>query len=170
MKKLQIISVVLMGLLLSGCKKEKLPGDIVKVTCLERCNYVSDFVGHRWKQVGDCDDSSAFALSHIGLMPLPTSYSYRFDSCDTDNEWVINSDGTSYLLNPLKCYTSEPDTFTQPRWKFSDDRTQLIFIGASTFYIESITPSEMKMYYYYTSTSPGHPSVRYVRLWTFKSI
>lgn len=170
MKKLQIISVVLLGLLLTGCKKEKLPGDIVKITCLERCNYISDFVGHRWKQVGDCDDSTTYALNNIGLMPLPTSYSYTFNNCDRDNEWIINADGSSYVLNPLKCGTNEPDTFFQPTWKISDDRKQLIFSGASTLYIESITPSEMKLYYYYIATPVGHAPIRFVRLWTFKSI
>ncbi len=169
MKNLQLIRIALAGLLLWSCRKEKLP-EVKTVPCTERCNYIADFVGHHWKQVGDYEDSSAYALSNIGLMPLPTSYSYTFNNCDRDNEWVINSDGSSYVLNPLKCGSNEPDTFFQPAWRMSDDRKQLIFSGASTLFIESITPSEMKLYYYFTVNPPNQPPIRFVRLWTYKSI
>lgn len=159
-----------LGLLaLISCKKEKLP-EVTPPTCTERCNYISDFVGHHWKQVGDCEDSSTYALNNIGLMPLPTSYSYTFNACDTDNVWIINSNGSSYVPNLVKCSSSEPDTFFQPAWNFSADRKQLIFTGASTFYIQSITPSEMKLYYYFTVTPIGQQPIRFVRLWTYKSI
>jgi beta-xylosidase len=104
------------------------------------------------------------------LMPLPTSYTYSFDTCDLDNEWIVNSDGSSYVLNSIKCSISEPDTFYQDTWSFSNDRKQISFEGGSTFYIESITPSKMKLYYYYAVTPSGHPPIRFVRLWTFKSI
>lgn len=164
-----LIKLAFIGILLSACKKEKLP-DPDPPVCTERCNYISDFIGHHWKQVGDCDDSSAYALSHIGLMPLSTSYNYQFDSCDNDNEWIINADGSSYVLNPLKCYTSEPDTFIQATWNFSNDRKQLSFTGGSTFYIESITSAEMKLYYYYTVVPAGKPAIRFVRVWTYISI
>lgn len=170
MKKLQLIKTALIILsITTGCRKEKRP-EPVRVTCLESCDYVTNFVNHRWIQVGDYEDSSAYALSNIGLIPLPTSYSFSFDSCDLDNEWIINSNGTSYGLNHVKCQPSEQDTFEIPNWKISDDRKTIIFENASTLYIESITPSYMKFYYYSTSTFPGRPPVKYVRLQLYKSI
>lgn len=160
-------SLILIGL--QNCKKEKHPDDVIK-PCTERCNYFSDFTGHRWSQVGDYQDSSIYALNNIGLIPLPTSYSFSFDSCELDNEWIINSNGTSYGLNHVKCQPSEEDTFEIPDWKFSDDRKFIIFSNASSLYIESITPSYMKFYYYFTSNIPGKGPTKFVRLQLYKSI
>lgn len=140
MKKLQLIKLIITGTLLLGCRKEKHP-DYELPVCTERCDYLSNFVNHRWSQVGDYEDSSIYALNNIGLIPLSTSYSFSFDSCELDNEWVINSNGTSYGLNHTKCQTSEDDTLEIPDWKFSDDRKFIIFSNSSILHIENITPS-----------------------------
>ena len=170
MKNRQTIKLLIIFSLLSSCKKEKLPDTLKLPECTERCDYMRNFVGHHWIQIGDCEDSSAYALKNIGLMPLPSSFNYTLSNCDLDNEWIINPDGSSYVLNPIKCSVSEPDTFNEPPWNFSNDRKQLVFTGASSFYIESLTSSEMKLYYYYTLNPPGQPTIRFIRLWTYKSI
>lgn len=169
MKKLQLIKMSLAGLLLWSCTKEKLP-EPVPVGCTERCDYVSNFVNHRWTQIGDYQDSTIYALNNIGLIPLPTSYIFSFDSCELDNEWIINTNGTSYGLNHSKCQPSEQDTFEIPDWRFSDDRKMMIFSNSSTVNIESITPSHMKFYYYFTSNIPGKGPTKFVRLQLYKSI
>jgi hypothetical protein len=152
-----------------SCKKEKLPSEIVTVACIERCNYITDFTGHHWRQVGEYDDSSAYALNNIGLIPLPSSYVYQLDSCDLDNEWVNVANGTSFVLNRLKCDPAEPDTFYQPKWQISDDRKMLSLNSGASFYIHSLNSNEMKLYYYYTATLPGHPPLKFIRLRKFKS-
>ncbi len=164
MKNLQLVKVILAILLFWSCKKEKHP-EPTPVTCKERCDYVSNFVNHRWCQIGDYEDSSTYALNNIGLIPLPSSYSFSFDSCELDNEWIINANGTSYGLNHDKCQPTEQDTFEIPNWKFSDDRKMMIFSNSSTINIESITPSYMKFYYFF-SKGPK----KYVRLQLYKSI
>lgn len=169
MKNLQLIRIALAGLLLWSCRKEKLP-EPLPVSCTERCDYVSNFVNHRWRQIGDYEDSSSYALNNIGLIPLPSSYSFSFDSCDLDNEWVINSNGTSFVLNHAKCQPSDEDTLDIPDWKFSDDRKFIIFKNASTLHIESITPSYMKFYYYFSVDIPGKGPTRYVGVQLYKSI
>lgn len=169
MKKLQLIKVALFSALLPGCKKERTPKPEQPV-CIERCDYVTNFVNHRWRQIGEYEDSSNYALNNIGLLPLPTSYSFSFDSCDLDNEWIINANGTSYGLNHSKCQSSEQDTFEIPDWRFSDDRKMMIFSNASTLYIESITSSYMKFYYYFYIDIPGKGPTRYVGVQHYKSI
>jgi len=164
MKNLKIFKPVLIILFLSACRKEKLP-ESLSVPCIERCDYVANFVNHRWAHVGEYEDSSAYALNNIGLIPLPTSYSFSFDSCELDNEWIINSNGTSYGLNHVKCQPTEEDTFEIPDWKFSDDRKYIIFSNASTVHIESITPSYMKFYYFFSKGT-----TRYVGVQLYKSI
>lgn len=169
---MKIINLVTLSLILIGlesCRKEKRPDNVI-TPCVERCNYFSDFTGHHWRQIGDYEDSSSYALNNIGLIPLPSSYSFSFDSCDLDNEWVINSNGTSFVLNHAKCQLSDEDTLDIPDWKFSDDRKFIIFKNASTLHIESITPSYMKFYYYFSVDIPGKGPTRYVGVQLYKSI
>lgn len=170
---MKIIKLTVWGLCLlvfASCKKEKLPCENVPEPCTERCNYVSDFTGRHWQQIGEYDDSSTYALNNIDLIPLASSYVYQLDSCDLDNEWVNISNGTSFVLNYLKCDPAEPDTFYQPGWKISDDRKTLSLSSGASFYIHSISSTEMKLYYYYTATLPGHPPLKFIRLRKFKSI
>lgn len=169
MIKPQLIKIALLSVLLSGCKKEKAPKPEPPI-CTERCDYVANFVNHRWAHVGEYQDSSAYALNNIGLIPLSTSYSFSFDSCELDNEWIINANGTSYTLNHGKCQPSEQDTFEIPDWKISDDRKMIVFSNSSSLHIESITPSYMKFYYYFTSNIPGKGPTKFVRLQLYKSI
>ncbi len=169
MKSIQTINFIFFVLIIASCKKEKLP-DPELMACTERCDYLSNFINHRWSQIGEYEDSSSYALNNIGLIPLSTSYSYHLDSCDLDNEWVINSNGTSYVLNKLKCQSSELDTFSMPNWKFSDDRKQLLFTGSSTLNIVSITPLTMKLYSYFTLNIVGQSPKRFVQLTIYKSI
>ncbi len=153
-----------------SCKKEKLPAKSLPVPCIERCNYVADFIGHHWRQVSEYDDSSAYALNNIDLIPLPSSYMYQLDSCDLDNQWVNMPNGTSFVLNRLKCDPAEADTFFQPNWSISDDRKLLLLSSGASFYIHSLNATEMKLYYYYTASIPGHPPIKFITLRTFKSI
>lgn len=169
MKNLQLIKMTLAGLLLWSCRKEKLP-EPTPIKCTERCDYVSNFVNHHWHQIGDYEDSSTYALNNISLIPLSSSYSFSLDSCELDNEWVINPNGTSYVLNHAKCQVSEEDTLEIPDWKFSDDRKFIIFTNASTLHVESITPSYMKFYYYFSVDIPGKGPTQYVGVQVYKSI
>ena len=170
---MKIVKFTICGLILfcfPNCKKEKLPDEGSPPPCTERCNYISDFTGQRWNQVGEYDDSSTYALNNIGLIPLPSSYVYQFDSCDIDNEWVNNPDGTSFALNRFKCDSSEPDTFHQPNWSISADRKMLSLTSGASFYIHNLNSSEMTLYYYYTAILPGQPPLKFIRLRKFKSI
>lgn len=169
MIKPQLIKIALLSVLLSGCKKEKAPKPEPPL-CTERCNYVADFTGYHWQQIGEYDDSSAYALNNIDLIPLPSSYVYQLDSCDLDNEWVNITNGTSFVLNRVKCDPAESDTFYQPGWQISDDRKTLSLSSGASFYIHSISSTEMKLYYYYTATLPGHSPLKFIRLRKFKSI
>lgn len=170
MKIVNIFSLSLVLFAFQSCKKEKHPDDAPILKCTERCNYFFDFTGHRWYQVGEYDDSSAYALNNIDLIPLPSSYVYQLDSCDMDNEWVNNPDGTSFVLNRLKCMPMEADTFYQPNWTMSNDRKKLLLSGGASFYIHSLNSNEMKLYYYYIATLPGHNTITFIRLRKFKSI
>jgi hypothetical protein len=168
MKILKIIKPILIILSLSACKKEKTP-DPEPPACIERCNYFSDFTGHRWKLFRFYEDSTTYALNNTGLMPLPTSHSLSINICDNDNIWIVNGDGSSYVLNPVKCLSTDPDTVFQPAWSFSADKKQLIFANASTLNILSLTTLEMKLYEYVTINQGTGPKL-FVRLGIYKSI
>ncbi len=169
MKIINLITLTLILIGLESCKKEKRQDNVI-TPCVERCNYFSDFTGHHWRQVGEYDDSSMYALSHIDLIPLPSSYVYQLDSCDLDNEWVNNPNGTSFVLNRLKCDPTEVDTFYQPNWTMSEDKKNLSLSSGASFYIHSLSSNEMKLYYYYTANLPGHPPIKFITLRKFKSI
>lgn len=170
MKVVSITGLCFIFFCFQSCKKDKLPEEKMPLPCTERCNYMSDFTGHRWCQIGEYDDSSTFALNNIDLIPSPSSYIYQLDSCDTDNEWVNMVNGTSFVINRLKCDPAEADTFYQPNWSMSDDRKVLTLNSGASFYIHTLNSTEMKLCYYYTATLPGHPPLKFIRLRKFKSI